>query len=1178
MPIQFTLPYDQENQTANEFTPNCAFYNQTSMTWSTDGCSSVVNNASVSCACDHLTQFTLISRPLSATLGSGQAQLSASEAAKHADLLGIFIIYLIPLALASYLLVMAGIVYRTQMSVVPWAKTIYAVIGLVSAMRCVGLALMYFDNMSSTTTAFDQNALSATTTALLLLPLTMEVALLALLGYRYAVVRRKEGASQMVNGKIDLRRASVYTGPASLMPQLDEPSARGRRQSVMQRLSIVGNSETPITEPPSYVAPAVFAGVFTTATVSALIAYLVLEKQTESSSTFNAVSALLALNFLAAFVIIAVWVSFLYKSVPNLKAVMRRGQTLGWIAVFAFFLQSILGLSFAEQRTGSWYFAQSGGVHVMTAIYAIVEIFTLCGIALWWRWTLQWWRTNQVKNLVSRYDTNEANGLRGAKDKDVWNGTLAVPGEKTGDTNSAQRDRLDAQKLGAHRPSIAESMIFSASEVGDGAYTMDQLANTTALDKTEPVVTSIESGIETGKAKDVKKYTSEEKTNDSEQVFSPESNIRSLPTFTSVSGPTISPTSIQLQAVTASLLTARPTTVWSNANSVAGTPSQFAVVDGPMTTPLQLGNRQNPSSSVTASPLVMADDNSLNPSEASSLLPSAAATPLVMPDTSRTLLQSQPSLTNWELTPVASASTTGAANESVPASPRINPAAPNNLPSPVGPMTALSMLSAASTASAASTTVPALESLPPLPTTDDLATSTDSTVQPSPASLSAPSRPLTPPTPSAAAPLSPAAAASTASSAQPSRPISPPIAQQAAVTPSVIATPGGLMTADGRSIQLNITIQANDLQRLAGGKKKVKRSVSRQADNDEPLSPFAVQASDDSNEHNEAMQQQSERQGEPSPSLSPMERSPRVERAEEPSEPASPMQLPSAAAASAGVSRHGHIIHAGKHAKLTREPIVHPDGTFELSAPLASASSSSVPSPTLSPAFKPSMPIDAVPQARSRGRVSRSSVSAIPSEEMKMSPSLAAASAVYQPQRRPSMPSLTPDAHRGSVVRSGSPARGTAQLLQPREVTLRQRSPSLSASQSPSHAHDNCRTHRCKSCSMTPAQMEAAGLVPNLDLAPRTFRSRSNSASSASRGDSEVEDDDDHSSRDTLNPPARLSRPQSPSLDSPAANSAQAQSVPQSHGRLTHSGARITRAGSSSATPQQGPQNNNFFN
>ena len=1176
-PIQFELPLAGAN--SSTFTPGCAFYNRTSAIFSTDGCTSVVNNASVSCACTHLTEFTLISQPLSGTQGNGQAQLSASQAAKHADLLGIFIIYLIPLVLSSYLLVVSAVLYRTQVSPVPWAKTIYAVIALVAAMRCVCLALLYFDNANMDTTAFDQNALSATTTSLLLIPLIAEVLLLALLGYRYAIVRRKEGASQMVNGKIDLRRASVYTGPASLMPPLEEAAPQsGRRKSVMQRLSVAATSETPITEPPSHIAPAVFAAVFAAATASAVVAYLVLEKDSQSSRTFKPVSALFALAFLAALAILAVWVLFLYKSVPNLKALMRRGQTLGWVAVFAFFLQSILVLSFAEQRSGSWYLDQSSGVHVMTAVYAIVEIFTLCGCALWWRWTLQWWRTNQVKNLVSRYDSNEANatnGTRALKEKEVWNGNnLSTPlpgGDKSGDA-MAQRDRLDAKRLGAQRPSIAESMIFSA-ETEDGTYAnADTLVDTAASNKTQPVVTSIEGGLEAGKAEDVKAKYAEEKTNDTNQVFSPEVGVRSLPTFSSTtaasSDASISPTNVQLQAVTASLLTARPMSVWSNHGSIASTPSQFAVVDGPMTTPLQLGNARNPTSSISASPLVMADDASGSSSGASSMLPSAAATPLVVPDTSRTLLQRQSSLTNWELTPAAATpappTESAAASELVPASPRINPATTASLPSPVGPMTALSMLSGSS-AAPAPTVVPALEALPALPTLDDLAASTDSTV---PAE-----RPRTPPTPLA---VTSPSAATTAS--QPTLPNSPPIAapQSAASAAPVIATPGGLITADGRSIQLNITIQANDLQRMAG-KKKVKRSVSR-AQDEEPLSPFAIPAHDNSSEQKE----QPQRQGEPSPLLTP-----RVEREQEPAQPASPMLLPAAAAPPAGVSRHGHIIHTAKHVQLTREPIVHPDGTFELSAPLASATSSGATSPSLSPSFKPSNPSDS---ARSRGRVSRSSVSAIPSEEQKMSPSLAAASAVYA-QRRPSIGSHPEGQQRGSIVRSGSPLRQPAQQLQPREVLLKQKqSPALTAQPSPAHTgHSHAHGHHCKSCSMSPAQLEAAGIQPadiNSSQATRTFRSRSNSASSASRSGDESGEDELNSPRlapvqassssELLNPPRRNSRSQSPSPDSPAA--ASAPTAAQTHARLASTGGRVSRAASTSAQTQHiQKKSNNFF-
>ena len=1100
VPIQFTLPYANENLTAAEFTPNCAFYNRTSSTWSTDGCTSVVNNASVSCACNHLTEFTLISRPLSAALGNGQAQLSATEAAKHADLLGIFIMYLIPLGLSLYLLVMAGIVYRTQASVVPWANPTYLVIAVVSTMRAVCLALMYFDNMNSATTAFDQNSLSATTTALLLLPLIVEVVLLAVLGYRYAVARRKEGASQMVNGKIDLRRASMYTGPASLMPQLDE-SVRDRRPSILQRLSIVGVSEKPVTEPPGYRAPAILTVLFIAATIGALVAYLVLEKRTQSTSTFSAVSALFALTFVAALTIIATWVVFLHYSVPNLKAVMRRGQTLGWIAVFAFFLQSILVLAFAEQRSGSWYFVGAGGVHVMMAIYAIVEVFTLCGMALWWRWTLQWWRGHQVSDLVSKYDFNDSHGLYGTKDKDAWLGPLSTPMQtaRVADTNSAQRDRLDSMKLGAHRPSIAESMIFSAAEADEDG--VDPLAGTTALDKTQPVVTSIESSLEAGKAKDVRdKYSVEAKTNDTEQAFSSEARAHTVPALdiASPSASAVSPANISLQAVTASLLTARPMTVWSNANSINSSPSQYAVVDGPMTTPLHLPDRHRPSVSISASPLVMAADSPLGSSATSSVPPSAAATPHMASTASRIPVKRQSCMTNLELSSATAAPIT--VSEKMPASPRIHPSTPASLPSPVAMSTVLSMMSAASTAPASSATAHAPNS-PRLPTVDDIAASADSTVQPSTASiLSALPRSRSPSI--AANPL--------ALTPLPIRPLLPPIERAPA---SALAS-----TVASKPAEIELS-QVDDTHRAAGGQKSLRMTVSR-AEEDEPLSPFAIPSDDDNDDHKQQDEQGHSaevdrwKQSEPAPH-SPLNRNPLVERVDEPTEPVSPMLLPTAAS-TAHAAEHGHIIHHGKQGKVTRDPIVLPDSTFILSTPLASVASSGTSSPVLSPSPKPNN--------HSRARVSRSSVSAIPTEEPKFSPSLLAASAIYQPHRRPSV-SKSPDAQRGSVIRGGSPARQAASHLQPRGVNL------------------------------APKQRMSA----SVDL-----------TSPASESEVYTEGVDESHSPQRLHPQSRLTRPQSLSIDPSAADSAQLQSASQ------QPGARVTRAASFVAVQQQ-PRNNNFF-
>ena len=420
-----------------------------------------------------------------------------------------------------YLIVITFAVQRKQVfaSAVPWVKTIYACIALAALVRCVCLALLYAATrdtstslasatataLAATIATFDQSALAVATTSLLLLPLIAEVLLMALLGYRYAVVRRREGASAMVDGKIDLRRASMAVGPVSLMAvqqyqgqgkslkaDATVPIPSGRRQSMVRRLSAASTSEKPIIDPPSHCGPLVIAIVFAIAAVGSFVGFLALvHTGTGSSGATTAVTALLVVTFLAALVVLAVWFVFLYYSVPNLKAVMRRGQALGWLAVVSFFVQCVLALSFCSQYAAGWYYAQysAGGVHVALALYAIVECVSLCGMALWWRWTVQWWRTDQVKSIVSRYDaieakasargtTSGAEGRVGNNGKDVWlgddNGAFAASQtvDKLGASldakaSSVERDRLDAKKLGTHRPSITDSLIFSVNEADD---------------------------------------------------------------------------------------------------------------------------------------------------------------------------------------------------------------------------------------------------------------------------------------------------------------------------------------------------------------------------------------------------------------------------------------------------------------------------------------------------------------------------------------------------------------------------------------------------------------------------------------------------------------------------------------------------------------------------------------
>ena len=1088
-PVQFTLPYALQASTASLFTPGCAFYNRSSSSWSTAGCTSVVNSASVSCACTHLTEFTLVSQPLAVTAGNGQAALSAGQAVKHADLLGIFLIYLVPLLLSALLLTLAGVLQRGVASTVPWSKAVYALIVAVSLMRCVCLALLYFDNANSDTALYDQNSLSATTTTLLLLPLALEVVLLSILGYRYAVVRRKEGASTVVNGKVDLRRASVYSGPASLAPRGSEMDhivpTKGRRQSVMQRLSVMSSSEKPIVAAPDHRVPLAFAAVFSVAAVSALVGYLVLERHTGASSTLSAVSSLLALTFVAALLALLLWLVFLYYSVPNLKAVMRRGQALGWLTVSAFFLQSLLALSFAEQSAGSWYFQQSaGGVHVTLAVYAIVEVGTLCSMALWWRWTLQWWRTSQVRDLVSRYDINEASVVDGLdKSKATWNGTsslgtpvlTAFKAPAVVDLDSARRDRLEAKQrmLGSKRPSIVDSLIFSVNS-SDSERDDDDNGNDSWADPVASAAQLGVPGLDISRV-DGQKQVAGEKTSGKEQAYSGEDTIRPSPRRPSVTRqpsvtrPSVtrqramSPSATQLAAASAATHVRRPTKVWSNDSSVDSTPLQRSTSSGPQPTPQPTTARLHRSASISASPLVLGQDILLSPtgSTQTQLTSSGVPTPLLLPHSGESARKRQLSISGWALSSVHLAPDHSAPVVAVaPIAPvaSVEQPAPAAVPVPipgptdpaffsVAPVTALSMLSAG--ASSVATSSPSPSST--LPSVDSLAIS----------------RPQT----------------AFAPSAQPSLSRQP-------------SSYDGPATDDG-SIQLQMSPRPDEQPAT----NRLRRYVTRASHEDEQKQEALL------------------------PAAGPLTRRPRIERDSEAVEPPSPLSLPSPPDDSPSNSRHGHVIHPGRSARVSRRPSVM---TADSSA--AGSSASSV---AQSPAFSATQPVDARPQGRNRaGSVSRapegrsmisrkSSVSVAPSDVPRMSPALVAAAEAYSVNQRPSVSAAADERRRGSVVRSDSPQNQRAQRLQPSKVTLRreQSASKSSAAQSPSGTGAQTNPPRSSHWRESSPELDAAGtqsFIPHLNLgaagASRSSRAQSASASSAgssnasSRDDSETEE------------------------------------------------------------------------
>ena len=403
-PLQFVLSYNQS--AVGSSTPACAFFNRTTSAWSMAGCSSSLVPAGVLCSCTHLTEFTVIGITDLPAVDGGDSRAISANLGSSADLLGLLIIYLVPLLVTVVLLI---VLQATHVSALPWSRTVYASIAAVAVLRCVMVALLYFDNANQATSTFAQNHLAIVMTSLLVAPLIAELLLVVHLVYRYAVVRRKEDSSSIYR-MLGVRRASGYAGSISLMPRRSsEAVGGGRRASLLHRLSVMAKPDTPVTNPPSVLVPAVFVAVSVVATVPALVVFLYFA--VASNGAAQAILALVSVVMVAALVMVCTWTLFLYRSLPNHGNQMRQGQAIGWIPVVSFALQSLLFLAFAARESPSWYFttANGGGVHVMLTLYALVEVATLTGLAAFWAWTISWWRPHGTdrgapKTFVTRYD------------------------------------------------------------------------------------------------------------------------------------------------------------------------------------------------------------------------------------------------------------------------------------------------------------------------------------------------------------------------------------------------------------------------------------------------------------------------------------------------------------------------------------------------------------------------------------------------------------------------------------------------------------------------------------------------------------------------------------------------------------------------------------------------------
>ena len=452
-PLQFVLPFNFSDAAA--LTPTCAFLDTTTNQWSTTGCSSTIITAGVQCSCTHLTTFSVLG--VTPTAGTDAGKAAAATTGTRPDLIGIFFLYLIPLVACAVLLVV--LLYIRPNLVSQYSRLTYLVIGACALMRVIGVALLAFGNSDGVTTAFDQNALAIAATLLMVVPLLSELVLLVHLLYRYAVVRRKEGSSRLVQGEMNRRRASDFSSLVDGDRNRKETDARppsgsmGRRRSTfVQRFSVITQQHINVTLPPSQVYPAVFAAVFLVATVPTVISYIYWA--VKGSDAAPSIEILGAFTFAAAVLMLGCWVAFIYRSLPNMTGRMRQGQALGWVPYLAFALQSLLLVAFAGKSSPSWYFqtSASSGVHVMLVIYALVEIVSLTGSAVFWQWQIQWWRAQgkaENKGKVGHY-IQESNDIQMVENGTAGKAGEQEPGEEGTGTYTAEgemaNDQMDAAR------------------------------------------------------------------------------------------------------------------------------------------------------------------------------------------------------------------------------------------------------------------------------------------------------------------------------------------------------------------------------------------------------------------------------------------------------------------------------------------------------------------------------------------------------------------------------------------------------------------------------------------------------------------------------------------------------------------------------------------------------------
>ena len=385
-PLAFTLPYN--HSAARTATPICAFLNRSTDLWSTAGCSSSATDDGVRCSCCHLTEFTVVGLTyLTTANGDGQANKATAANSHRADVLGIFILYLIPFIVSLVLLL---VLLCTHRSILPWSRSTYVTTAITSLARCVGTGLLYFGDYDAATATFQLNVLAEVMTALLVMPPMLELLQLLHTVYRYSVVRAKESNQPQPQPRASVSKASVDL--------------------------------TPTARPISPVLSALLAGVYLVATLPAVAVFV--NAALTSADATSTVVAIVILTLLAALVVVCLWMGLVGSTLPQMTPALRQGQTVVWLPVLAFTLQSVLIVAFCATASPSWYFRESaGGLHVYLILYALLEVTTLTGSACAWGWLVHWWRpwaatvAQRRKSLV--YTEVEESAMQ-KKEESLW--------------------------------------------------------------------------------------------------------------------------------------------------------------------------------------------------------------------------------------------------------------------------------------------------------------------------------------------------------------------------------------------------------------------------------------------------------------------------------------------------------------------------------------------------------------------------------------------------------------------------------------------------------------------------------------------------------------------------------------------------------------------------------------